>query len=529
MKYIKIIKVSHKFIISLCLIFLISASCVDIMEDINYNQKLITDKLLEQDANEGGFMLPGMQTGIVAVMTNYIYEIQALYFCANYAGYASIQYPETNNVNIGTYATMFPWVDWVWTDNSSKVLNQWVQIKKKGFDTKYPDLYAMGVIFKVFAGHRLVDVFGPLPYSLYGTSSDVKFDSEEEAYNLFFTELKSSVDALTKVETDNPGADQIRYAKFDKSRYGGNYATWIKVANTLRLRLAMRISDVNPDKAKAEAEAAVNNSYGVLTMNEGSFEMTTGTVNPIKTINEDWQEIRLNAAISCFLGGYQDPRLPVYGIPSIYNAEIIGMRSGSKQPQGSYIGISKMNFTDNPYVRLMDVAESYFLKAEGVLKGWNMGGGTAQEFYEQGIRASFIENKVAGIEDYLNNSTDTQKDYVDPVNPENNVPALSIITIKWDESATVEEKLERIITQKWIAMYPEGYEAWSEFRRTGYPKLWPVAENNSGGVVPEGEFIKRLPYPKVIINASQNAVNEAINSYLNGNDGIFEPIWWDID
>ena len=69
-------------------------------------------------------------------------------------------------------------------------------MKKKGFDVKYPDLYSIGLIFKVFAGHRLVDIFGPMPYSAYGTSSDVKFDSEEEAYNLFFTELRAAVKAL---------------------------------------------------------------------------------------------------------------------------------------------------------------------------------------------------------------------------------------------------------------------------------------------------------------------------------------------
>jgi hypothetical protein len=529
MKYLKNTKASHKFIIGLCLIFLISASCVKKMEDLNYNQKLISDKMLEQDANEGGFTLPSMQTGIVAVMTNYKYEIEALYTAANYGGYASIQYPEQNNVNLGTYGNMLTWIDWVWNDCAPKVLDQWVQMKKKGFDTKYPDLYAMSLIYKVFCGHRLVDVFGPLPYSLYGTSSDVKFDSEEESYNLFFTELTSAVAALTKAETDDPNADQIRYKKFDKSRYGGDYATWIKVANTLRLRLAMRISKVNPDKAKTEAEAAVNNSYGVLTIVQGPFEMTTGTVNPIATINEAWQEIRLNAAVSSFLGGYNDPRLPVYGKPSIYGDEIIGMRTGSIQNTGNYLGISKMNFSDNPFVKLMDASESYFLRAEGVLKGWDMGGGTAQEYYEQGIRASFAEQKVAGIEDYLNNNTATPKAFVDPVNPENSVQPLTSITIKWDESATDEQKLERIITQKWIAMYPEGYEAWAEFRRTGYPKLWPPAVNNSGGVVPEGEFIKRLPYCNAITLASQSAVTEAVNSYLNGEDSIFEPIWWDVN
>lgn len=529
MKNLSNIKVSYKFVMGLCLFFFSSASCTKNMEGLNLNQKLITDKQLEMDANEGGFLLPGMQLGIVDVLRPWVYEVQTCYCADNYAGYCSIQYPEGNNINLGTYGPDIAWNNGVWTSPSTLVLDQWVGMKKKGYDTKYPDLYAMAVIFKVFAGHRLVDVLGPIPYSLYGTASEVKFDSEEEAYNLFFTELTSAVNNLVKAETDDPNADQIRYAKFDRSRYGGNYATWIKLANTLRLRLAMRISNVNPVKAKTEAEAAVNNAFGVLTGKEGSFEMTTGSVHPIKTITEDWQEIRLNAALVSFLSGYNDPRLPIYGKPSIYNGgEIIGMRTGSIQKVGNYLGVSQLNFSNNPYVKLMDVAESYFLLAEGALKGWNMGG-TPKDFYEQGIRASFSANKVAGIEDYLNNSTGTPKAFVDPVNPENNALPLTSITVKWDESATVEQKLERIITQKWIAMYPEGYEGWSEFRRTGYPKLWPVAENNSGGIVPAGEFIKRLTYPNAIRNSSQSAMTAAINQYLGGSDSMFEPIWWDVN
>jgi hypothetical protein len=419
------------------------------------------------------------------------------------------------------------WNNCIWTTPSVKVLDQWVGMKKRGFDYKYPDLGAMAIIFKCFAGHRLVDTFGPIPYSLYGTASDVKFDSEEEAYNIFFTELTSAVVALAKAETDNPSADLIRYAKFDKSRYGGNYATWIKVANTLRLRLAMRISKVNPSKAKIEAEAAVNNEFGVLTSNQGSFEMTTGSVHPLVTVTK-WQETRLNAAMESILGGYSDPRLPIYAKPSTFGDQIKGVRSGAYLNVGSYLGFSEVNFDNNPYVKVMDVAESYFLRAEGALRGWNMGG-SAKDFYEQGIRASFSANKVAGVEDYLNNSSATPKDYVDPVNPLNNAKALTSVTIKWDESATMEQKLERIITQKWITMFPEGSEAWAEFRRTGYPKLWPVAENNSGGVVPAGEFIKRIPYPSKITLSSQTAVNVAISSYLNGKDSMFEPIWWDVD
>jgi hypothetical protein len=108
------------------------------------------------------------------------------------------------------------------------------------------------------------------------------------------------------------------------------------------------------------------------------------------------------------------------------------------------------------------------------------------------------------------------------------MPPITSIKIQFDGSAVFEENLERIITQKWIAMFPEGQEAWSEFRRTGYPKLYPIAENNSLGDVPVGEFIKRIPYPSAITVASKAGVAEAVAKHLDGKDKMFTPIWWDV-
>jgi hypothetical protein len=526
MKYLRKIKVSFKLIISLCLIFFAISSCEDLKDTLNYDQKRITDKMLEQDANEGGFQLPGMQLSIIDAVTTWRYEMQCNLCTDNWGGYVSLPSNFFDNKNTGTYAMVDSWNTQVWTMPATNVLDQWVQIKKSGFDTKYPDLYAMALIFKVFAGHRLVDIFGPIPYTLYGTGVDVKFDSEQEAYDQFFTELRTAVASLTAAETADPNADQIRYAKFDKSRYGGDYAKWIRVANTLRLRLAMRISLVDPVKAQAEAEAAIADG-GVIEPGMASVEVTTGERHPLVTITEDWQESRLNAAVESFLGGYNDPRLPVYGKPSVFQDSIKGIRSGAIL-HGAVFGFSQLNFNNNPWMKLMDVSESSFLRAEGVLRGWNMGGKTAQEYYEQGVRASFVGQKVSGIDAYLSDDTSAPRSYVDPLDPVNNAAPRTAITIKWDENATFEQKLERIITQKWIAMYPEGGEAWSEFRRTGYPKLWPVVENNSDWI-PDGEFIKRMSYPSVITNSSATAVAAAIASYLNGHDSTFEPLWWDVN
>jgi len=320
MKFLKSLNISSKTVLGFILASFVFASCTKDLKNLNQDRKLITDKSLEQDANDGGYSLPGMELGIADVLTTWRIEMQQNLNADNYSGYMSLPQAYYNNQNTATYFRVNSWDDQIWLVPSSKVLDQWLAMKKKGFDTKYPDLYAMALIFKVFAGHRLADIFGPIPYSLYGTASDVKFDSQEQAYGFFFDDLRTAVANLEAALAATPNIDKVHYARFDKSTYGGSYATWIKVANTLRLRLAMRISYVNPAKAQQEAEAAVSDPGGLLTDKEGSFKMSTGSVNPLYTITHDWNETRINAAVESILGGYNDPRLPVYALPASLSA-----------------------------------------------------------------------------------------------------------------------------------------------------------------------------------------------------------------
>jgi hypothetical protein len=92
--------------------------------------------------------------------------------------------------------------------------------------------------------------------------------------------------------------------------------------------------------------------------------------------------------------------------------------------------------------------------------------------------------------------------------------------------ASTEKKLERIITQKWIAVFPDGQEAWSEFRRTGYPKLFPVVINNSGGKIATETFIRRIPFIQFEYATNIAGVNRALLS-LNGPDNGGTRLWWD--
>jgi len=186
-----------------------------------------------------------------------------------------------------------------------------------------------------------------------------------------------------------------------------------------------------------------------------------------------------------------------------------------------------MVVSPNDLIKSVSQAESYFLRAEGVLRNWDMGGQSAREFYEQGIQASFDEYGAGGAETYVK-GTSVQDEYVDPKNPDNNIGSLTSNYVKWEENADFDTKLEKIITQKWIAGFPEGIEAWTEFRRTEFPKMYLIGDphpNQSN--IPADSFIKRLTYPSNVTTQSREQVKEAIDAYLGGEDSQASPLWFD--
>jgi hypothetical protein len=173
----------------------------------------------------------------------------------------------------------------------------------------------------------------------------------------------------------------------------------------------------------------------------------------------------------------------------------------------------------------MTNAEVFFLKAEAALRGWS-GAGDAQANYEAGVTASFSQHNADNVSDYLADNTSTPADFVDATNSVNDIPYGSDVKIAFNPSGTNEEKLEQIITQKWIAMFPDGQEAWSEFRRTGYPRIFPVVINNSGGKIDTDIQIRRINFVANEINTNTENVTTA-TGYLNGPDNGGTRLWWD--
>ena len=196
------------------------------------------------------------------------------------------------------------------------------------------------------------------------------------------------------------------------------------------------------------------------------------------------------------------------------------------EAKGQYIGHSTVgSVVDGETMQWMSASEVHFLKAEAALRGWS-GAGDAKTNYENGVKASFIQHNVAGVDAYLADNTSTPADFVDALNPVNNIAYASEVKIAYNSAGTNEEKLEQIITQKWIAMFPDGQEAWSEFRRTGYPKIFPVVINNSGGTIDTNIQIRRINFVENEKNTNAANVTTAVG-YLNGPDNGGTRLWWD--
>lgn len=171
----------------------------------------------------------------------------------------------------------------------------------------------------------------------------------------------------------------------------------------------------------------------------------------------------------------------------------------------------------------MRASEVYFLRAEGALMGWNMGD-TAENLYIKGVETSFAENDInAGqVAPYLTSGKEPADYYASWLG---NANAPTQATTKWQ--GTTEEKLEKIITQKWIALYPNGQEAWTEWRRTGYPKLHKVTQNASGGVISSEKGVRRIPYPESKLTGEDRAYLARALQLLGGANTGATKVWWD--
>lgn len=442
-----------------------------------------------------------------------------------FGGYFADINPGFNNRNFSTYGPENAWVAATFNDAYKEVSNSYNTIQTM---TEDQTLLSVAKILRVMALGRVTDIYGPIPFSKLGVAGalNAAYDSQEQVYENMIKELNEAIEVLSVSSSFSPKADRF---------YGGDPVKWTKLANSIKLRLAIRMADVKPDLAKSTAEAVMTDAIGPITSNADNtiLLLISGQSNPYQTGLFGWGnggDTRISADITSYMNGYNDPRRALYFDESDFDKEYVGFRSGVIIPSPQSIGQRYTNMSlamrSESSMRIMNAAEVAFLRAEGALRKWNMGG-TAKELYEQGITLSFQQWGAIGAPTYIEDNTSVPARYVDPLDKFSYTGVGSTVKIAWDANDTSINgtNFERIITQKWIALYPNGIEAWTEFRRTGYPKLMPVVTNNSS-VVSTARMARRLPYPQSEYTGNLTNVQEAVSKYLGGPDNMATDLWW---
>lgn len=455
-----------------------------------------------------------------------------------------------------------------------------------------PEIKAIYLTLFNYAAIENVDLFGPLTYydnkgNFEGSSFE--YDRVKDIYYQAKADIDAAIECFKYYKDHRSEAYKKQIRSIIKTRVqllSSDYAdasdlsVWIRFANSLKLRMAIHMSKVEPAIAKQWAEEAV---AGGVIENEadeiGLFPSLLGSAHPLIEIM-GWNDIVMGASFINLLQNLDHPYMKYLftknsialekskqavsgtSAPAVTpkGSVYVGMRNGvtpgidQTADANPYVGYSMLDRTYfaecNPPLYLMKVSEVNFLRAEGALRGWNMGG-TAQSFYEQGIRTAYLEDRnfpikkyVNYVDDYLNVVAPKGISYVDPQGLTPDMPSVTKIGVKWNEGDSKETKLEKIITQKYIASFPYSYESWVDLRRTGYPKLFPILNTEHGdGTIKPGDpkvqtadnIMRRIPWvpgdpqTKEDIKATGiPALSEDTNN-KPATDTQMQRLWWDVD
>lgn len=512
--------------------------------------------------------LKGMEGAIGSIFANFTYEgpyndyqtttnlthdIYAGYWGNNVSGFVN-QAP--------TYSYTDGWSASRWKhfydDRSTSEYSQLVKTFYFCNKDYYHTAFYITRIYYAFLLSMQTDAYGDIPVAYYVKGAmppeeNVTYTPQKEVYNILFQLLDQ---AITELHQENlPAVSQYDLGDNDKC-YGGDVDKWRRFANTLRLRLALRVSNVDPALAQTQAKAALTDPAGLMQSQDDNMKQTpkrqyiaggneniyallfswTGNAVLSKEMERAYknQALKESAAADAVTFNessencYLDPRCEVLWFrPTPFDSlttsplptenlkrDFNGVMNGETNVGGSYLNrysanrcILSSDAMNKDYwwnlareIVWMGYAESLFLKAEAALRWPSLVDETAEALYLKGIKASM---------DYYEIDADKANEYISHLDG-----------VKAFTGGSKEEQLEQIITQKWIAVFPNGNEGWAEVRRTDYPRylLAPVNGNNSNGEVASGKLIKRINYPN----------SESRNPNKPGNVNQGSRVWWDV-
>ncbi len=466
-------------------VVLLLGACQKQLEDINQNPN-------ESTSPQPDYLL---SNGIKASVDTYWGTDATMEAALLYVQYwAKIQYTDPDK-----YIPSAASIQTVWSNFYAQGIQDFTTLVQLGDTLHNPNYKAAGLIMRSWAFQVVTDLFGSAPYTQAARIEEFltpKYDDQQTIYTGLLSELKTAVSLID--EAGNPIQGDLLF--------NGNMQRWKKFANSLRLRIAIRIADRLPDAAQAVfQEIGADNAVLIASNSENTQlnYLASPNQNPVGRNRETRNDYRISKSIVDKLKALHDPRLTIYaGYPkdtSIH--DIIGVTNGLPTDSAARLGFDKTSDAGAVFIAttapavLFNYAELLFIKAEAAERGWLSG--SAADYYTQAVTASLKQYGVAdtAIAAYLAQ------------------PAVAYNTGNFKQS---------IGDQKWLALFGNGLEAFAEWRRLDYPQLRPAYE----GVL-EGKIPLRLTYPSTEQAVNRVNYRDAVN--IQGADVLITRLWFDVN
>ncbi|UII29023.1 SusD/RagB family nutrient-binding outer membrane lipoprotein [Fulvivirga maritima] len=460
---------------------------------------------------------------------------------------------------------------WDWLAGYLRDIDVFLDLTIQGGDFENQRMYAVGLILKGLYYQKYTDIFGEVPYSEAGVADVLSpgFDAHRDIYAGVIEELNTAMEMIGDATTTGEALQDL--AENDLY-YGGDLQKWKKLANTLKLRMALRaLGAEGADFAEAAITEAINAPLIELPEENALLEKDNVIDQFTSSVYGDvWHNFGLgsNWTVSKYLIDYlrdnNDPRLEKYAAPAIGGACLMPQPSSAAEekivdlmlsnlddagveytrtdttvagesrinirmaPNTYYVGLpgrlnitsfyfANYNFFSIPAERIimpknsgdifpeiiLSAGEAYFLRAEAAVRGY---GGDANALFQEGIRQSMLlwEVDEAAINDFIANS-----------------PMATL-------TGTDDEMLEKINTQRWVADYTDGFEAWAVVRKSGYPANVAAGVDDPdiygfGGEL-NGAYPQRMRYGSNEVSTNGNNLQEALSR--QGPDLQSTTLWW---
>ena len=420
------------------------------------------------------------------------------------------QYTNLDKYTIGQDGFSNPWT------NLYAAAENFHQLAVLADTQKLKQYKAISVVMQAYTFQLITDAWGDVPFSqalkgqyIDGHNVNPKYDSQSVIYPALIKMVDSSLALMNTADANHPSTDDLVY--------GGDMSKWIKFANTLKLRMLIRESEVNPTGAQAGITALFATNPAFLGVGDGAqikYGFSTSNKNPLYAeeagLNYTQNLAGSSTCINQMWANNQDPRVGAFYTPA--GSNFVGLTQGIiannitagsfSVPSATVGGNAQDATSSNAPVNLLTSYESYFLQAEAAAHGWT--GFNDSTLFAQGVLASFEEYSNA-INNVFGEVGDTAFFYYYGSVPDAVYPV----------GGTFAAKQQAIITQKYYAMCGnQGFEAWSEFRRTGFPNflVYPLFASPK-------QFPKRFLYP---------TSESTVNANYPGLQPLTSKVWWDL-